>query len=103
MPGDELWRTYQGCAAVLVICWRPTLLDERGPAPIKCGLGCQSENWRVYCVKISPKCHQDQSNFLANCVSSLFNAARFSGIASVMSRKRAQLLFREENERINDW
>lgn len=106
--------SYQSCAAVLVICRRPALLGERGPAPIKLGLGCQSSVGRVYCVTISPKCHQDQSNFLANCISSPFNAARlmvllhcvtrwcFSRTGTVMSIKRATLLFREGNERIND-
>lgn len=106
--------SYQSCAAVLVICQRPALLGERGPAPIKLGLDCQSSIGLVYCVTISPKCHQDQSNFLANCISSPFNAARlmvllhcvtrwcFSHTGTVMSIKRATLLFREGNERIND-
>lgn len=67
---------YQSCAAVLVICRRPALLGERGPAPIKLGLGCQSSAGLVYCATISSKCHQDQSNFLANCISSPLNAAR---------------------------
>lgn len=68
--------SYQSCAAVLVICRRPALLGGRGPAPIKHGLGCQSSVGLIYCVTISSKCHQDQSNFSANCISSPFNAAR---------------------------
>lgn len=66
---------YQSRAAVLVICRRPALLGERGPVPIKLGLGCQSSVGLLYCVTISSKCHQDQSNFSANCISSPFNAA----------------------------
>lgn len=71
LPGDTSWPTYQGCAAVLVICWRPALLMQCGPEPIKCGLGCQSHSLCLYCATIFLKCHQDQSNFLANCISSL--------------------------------
>lgn len=66
---------YQSRAAVLVICRRPALLSGHGPVPIKLGLGCQSSVGLMYCVIISSKCHQDQSNFLANCISSPFNAA----------------------------
>ena len=102
LPGDESRRTYQGCAAVFVIYGRPAPHGERGPAPIKRGLGCQSQCRRLYSVTIFPKCHQDQSNFLANCVSSPFNAERlmvllhcvtcrcFSHIGTVMSRKRGR-------------
>lgn len=107
--------SYQSCAAVLVICRRPALLGGRGPAPIKLGLGCQSSVGLVYCVTISSKCHQDQSNFSANCISSPFNAARlmvfsftyvtrwcFSHGGTVTSVRRAALLFEEENEGISD-
>lgn len=71
LPGDTSWPTYQGCAAVLVIWWSPALLMQCGPEPIKSGLGCQSHNLCLYCATIFLKCHQDQSNFLANCISSL--------------------------------
>lgn len=107
---------YQSRAAVLVICRRPALLGGRGPVPIKHGLGCQSSVGLMYCVTISSKCHQDQSNFSANCISSLFNAARlmffffltyvtrwcFSHRGTVTSIRSAALLFRKENERISD-
>lgn len=42
--GDEWQRTYQDGAAVSVICGRGAGLTRRGPAPIKPGLGCQSED-----------------------------------------------------------
>lgn len=108
--------SYQSCAAVLVIWRRPAPLGGRGPAPIKLGLGCQSSVGLIYCVTISSKCHQDQSNFSANCISSPFNATRLMFFFFFFFYKMVFLsqwcgderkggprfCFREENERISD-
>lgn len=100
LPGDTSWPTYQGCAAVLVICWRPGLLMQCGPEPIKCGLACQSHGLCLYRATIFLKCHQDQSNFLANCISSLLIWLCYmvwqgcvSGLRAYRCKDGGQLLF----------
>lgn len=63
---------------------------QRRPPPIKRGLGCQSRDRGVFSPALLLKCHRDQSNFLANCISFALNAARLMVLLDCVTRQRRQ-------------